>query len=210
MSTSKRKPAYLEVKCPECGRLFKSEEQMIEHLESKHEMSTKENPILGFEATYLGGHPANAGLAYGYLYIFSGQNNRIVFESENLTFEIPISRIKNVKAATEKEVSTMRVLLVGILALGWQKENKMYLIQFEDELGEMETVIFEHSGAMTEFGKELYNLRLKMKSSNFDEKNYSTITKEIVKEVIIKVRCPYCKFTYDEAFDKCPHCGAKT
>jgi hypothetical protein len=35
--------------------------------------------------------------------------------------------------------------------------------------------------------------------------------REIVKEktVIVKVRCPYCAFLYDEALDKCLHCGGK-
>jgi hypothetical protein len=35
--------------------------------------------------------------------------------------------------------------------------------------------------------------------------------KEIIKEktVIVKVRCPYCSNLYDEALDKCPHCGGK-
>jgi hypothetical protein len=33
--------------------------------------------------------------------------------------------------------------------------------------------------------------------------------REIIKEktVIVKVRCPYCRGLYDEALDKCPHCG---
>lgn len=33
--------------------------------------------------------------------------------------------------------------------------------------------------------------------------------KEIVKEVIVKVRCPYCQSLYDETLDKCPYCGGK-
>jgi Zn finger protein HypA/HybF involved in hydrogenase expression len=35
--------------------------------------------------------------------------------------------------------------------------------------------------------------------------------KEIVreKEVIVKIRCPYCHGLYDELLDECPHCGAK-
>jgi len=33
--------------------------------------------------------------------------------------------------------------------------------------------------------------------------------KEIVKEVIVKVRCPYCNNVYNEALDKCPYCGGK-
>jgi hypothetical protein len=35
--------------------------------------------------------------------------------------------------------------------------------------------------------------------------------KELIKEkeVIVKIRCPYCHNLYDETLDKCPHCGAK-
>jgi hypothetical protein len=35
------------------------------------------------------------------------------------------------------------------------------------------------------------------------------VIKEIIKEkeVIVKVRCPYCSNLYDETLDKCPHCG---
>jgi DNA-directed RNA polymerase subunit RPC12/RpoP len=37
------------------------------------------------------------------------------------------------------------------------------------------------------------------------------VVKEIIKEsqVIVKVRCPYCANLYDEALDRCPHCGGK-
>ena len=34
-------------------------------------------------------------------------------------------------------------------------------------------------------------------------------TKEVTQEVIVKVRCHYCKYSYDESLDKCPQCGAK-
>lgn len=30
-----------------------------------------------------------------------------------------------------------------------------------------------------------------------------------VKEVIVKVRCPYCQSLYNETLDECPRCGAK-
>jgi rubrerythrin len=34
--------------------------------------------------------------------------------------------------------------------------------------------------------------------------------REIIKEkeVIVKIRCPYCRTLYDETKDKCPTCGA--
>jgi hypothetical protein len=35
--------------------------------------------------------------------------------------------------------------------------------------------------------------------------------KEIIsqKEVIVKIRCNYCRNTFSETLDKCPHCGAR-
>jgi len=36
-------------------------------------------------------------------------------------------------------------------------------------------------------------------------KEEKEITK--MKEVIVKVRCPYCRHLYDETLDRCPHCG---
>lgn len=39
----------------------------------------------------------------------------------------------------------------------------------------------------------------------------ATIEKEIIKEkeVIIKIRCSYCRNIYDESLDKCPYCSGK-
>jgi len=37
------------------------------------------------------------------------------------------------------------------------------------------------------------------------------VEKDIIreKEVIVKIRCPYCKNLYNETLDKCPYCGAR-
>lgn len=37
MPKTKREPAYLEVNCPECGKQFKSEEEMLKHYYPVHE-----------------------------------------------------------------------------------------------------------------------------------------------------------------------------
>jgi hypothetical protein len=153
----------LEVYCPECGRLFKGEKKMLKHLDKQH-VSNKEHCtelIIEVDARYLGGHSAFTHQTDGYLYLYSDPQNKVVFESDEFTFEIPISKIKSAKVATEKEVDAMRFLLVGIFALGWQKENKMFLIQFEDELEKMQTVVFDHSDYMTDFANELFNLSSK-------------------------------------------------
>jgi len=43
------------------------------------------------------------------------------------------------------------------------------------------------------------------------DNSYPVREKEIIreKEVIVKIRCPYCRGTYDETLDECPLCGAK-
>jgi hypothetical protein len=46
-----------------------------------------------------------------------------------------------------------------------------------------------------------------MSSQLIEQKNeQQIITKE--KEVIVKVRCPYCKGLYNETLNTCPNCGA--
>jgi hypothetical protein len=44
-----------------------------------------------------------------------------------------------------------------------------------------------------------------------EQNNQSVLTKEIIKEkeVVTRVRCPYCHGAYNETLDTCPHCGAK-
>jgi ribosomal protein L32 len=49
----------------------------------------------------------------------------------------------------------------------------------------------------------LFRLSSKLIEQKEEEK---VITKE--KEVIVKIRCPYCHALYDETLDKCPNCGA--
>jgi hypothetical protein len=61
-----------------------------------------------------------------------------------------------------------------------------------------------------EFWREMVLNNLKQKEKLEKEGVEKTITREIVKEkeVIVKVRCPYCRKLYDETLNTCPHCGA--
>ena len=58
-----------------------------------------------------------------------------------------------------------------------------------------------------EFWKKmaLTNLRQRRKG---DERTKEVSREVIKKEVIVKIRCPYCGKLYDETIDICPHCGA--
>jgi hypothetical protein len=63
-----------------------------------------------------------------------------------------------------------------------------------------------------------YEIRKAAQASRINGMNVTskvaTVTKEreIIKErqVIVKIRCGYCRSTYDESLDKCPQCGAKS
>jgi rubrerythrin len=47
--------------------------------------------------------------------------------------------------------------------------------------------------------------------NNQEVEDFMDINQEkvIVKE-IVKIRCRYCGFTYDQGLDSCPNCGART
>ena len=170
--------------CPKCGRLFKSEEKMLEHLNKEH-VSDKihiKQLIIEIDARYLGGHPAFPCVTRGNLSLYSYPQNKIVFKSDMFTFEIPVGKIRSAVAPTEKD--------------------KIFIMEFEDESGAIQTVVFDNSDYMTEFANELLNLRVSMKASE------EAATMENMSDTVIKVRCPYCKFTHDKRLDKCPHCGA--
>jgi len=53
--------------------------------------------------------------------------------------------------------------------------------------------------------------RARQKKDNEDHLDLSDLSQEkiIVKE-IVKIRCRYCGFTYDQGLDSCPNCGART
>jgi hypothetical protein len=66
-------------------------------------------------------------------------------------------------------------------------------------------------------GKEMLGKRfdkkeiLALTQNAHRENNQENVSKEIIKEkeVITKIRCPYCQGSYNEILDNCPHCGAK-
>ena len=65
----------------------------------------------------------------------------------------------------------------------------------------------------THINKELSpNFWRKMASHKQKNKPRDTVVlkeREVVREVVVKVRCPYCGNLFDEIKDRCPHCGGK-
>jgi hypothetical protein len=74
---------------------------------------------------------------------------KVVFEPKEVYFkdkkmEIKLSKIKDVRFSTEKEISALRVWLLGAtLGALLKKKHNMLTIDFEDETGIMQHPIFE-------------------------------------------------------------------
>lgn len=56
---------------------------------------------------------------------------------------IPYDRINKVQVVTEKEVSALRVALLGIIGAFWKKKKKMLLISYTDETGVTHDMLFD-------------------------------------------------------------------
>jgi hypothetical protein len=53
--------------------------------------------------------------------------------------------------------------------------------------------------------RRITELKIRIGAKDLEESLVKEVIKE--KEVIVKVRCPYCANLYDASLDKCPHCG---
>jgi len=142
----------------------------------------------------------------GKLLLFS---DKVVFEpteeEEADKIEIPVPKIKDARLATEKDISALRVWLLGpTLGVLFKKEHKLLIIDCEDELGIIKHMAFEGSG-MEEAVEDLYDIRRKEKMGP---------TKTAEPEPVIRKelrhgnwQCPRC-FRINAARAKfCTRCG---
>jgi hypothetical protein len=99
-------------------------------------------------------------------------------------------------------------IYVGLMGLKWAELD----VEADDGIGKE---LLGRRLDKNEWRKMAHQTRrqaLKTSTSKDEEvRTQSTAAreKEIIreKEVIVKVRCPYCHKLYDETLDKCPHCG---
>jgi uncharacterized C2H2 Zn-finger protein len=189
----------LEVYCPDCGKLFKGQNKMLRHVETDH-VGKKEHAkevVLELDARYLGGHLSFAHQTNGLLSLYSHPLNKVVFESDDFMFEIPVYSIVETKIAEGKEIDGLRAIMLGLVSpvvgaasLMWRKTNKVFYIQFQDETTQEQTVIFDHSDSMDEFANQLKEII----STNGEVKGYDKLAQSPILKVsenpldIIKVR----------------------
>ena len=100
----------------------------------------------------------------GKLMLFS---DRVVFEpteeDEAEKIEIPVPKIRDARFATEKDISALRVFLLGpTLGVFLKKQHKLLIVDCEDELGIIKHLAFEGEW-MEEAVENLYDIRRKEK-----------------------------------------------
>ena len=93
--------------------------------------------------------------------------DKVVFETygeHEGKLEIPISKINDARFATEKDISALRVWLVGpVLGTFWKKKHNILLIDFEDEFGILQHLAFEGRNDLENAERELYEMRKALK-----------------------------------------------
>ena len=107
-----------------------------------------------YRVTYLGGNIKYPFEQEGTLTLTS---KIVLFESPDsdlIPMKIPIDKIEDAKIVTEKEISALRVFLIGpVLGTLFKKTNKAFEIDFRDSHGILQHPIFQFKD-LDDFGIE--------------------------------------------------------
>ena len=112
--------------------------------------SNDENP--SFEAKYVGGHKLHP----------KSRDVTVQIAPEKLTvseinLEVSYKSITNIENADEAKISAMRVVLLGVIGALWKKKHLYTVIQFKDELGNDQSMIFDFDKKIEEVQPLIYN-----------------------------------------------------
>lgn len=159
-----------------------------------------------YNGQYLGGHSMFPEKKNIYLSLLPQE--AVV---EPMGLHIPYSEIIEVKNTSEDHTDLMNVLAFGVWGgiLGPKKKEVHLCIVYNDGTQNQSPVF--NVVDLEDAQWELYGRFAKAHSEN---KPISSAQREFLheitreKEVIVKVRCPYCHQLYDETSNTCPHCGA--
>ncbi len=114
------------------------------------------NPF--FEAKYVGGHK---------LYPKSRNVEITLLQDKinvtQISIEIPYSAISNVENADDKKIELSRVILLGIAGALWKKKRTYTVIEYTDELGNQQTVVFDFDKRIEEAQQIIYKKTLEHK-----------------------------------------------
>jgi hypothetical protein len=167
-----------------------------------------ENSPIEFEVKHLGQYEAE-----GILLLYP---DRVVFspkEDYDVKIEIPVAKIVDARFATEKDISALRVWLVGpVLGTLWKKQHKMLTIDVEDEFGIIQHLVFEGEGVQ-EIVDELYEIRKKRRMRPLSPKAESEpslkITAKSEQTLLGNWKCAQCLRINSRKVRFCTRCGSE-
>jgi hypothetical protein len=179
---------------------------------SRYSEEMGEHDVSEYDVKYLGQYEAK-----GILLLYP---ERVVFSPEedyDEKIEIPVAKIVDARFATEKDISALRVWLVGpVLGILWKKHHKMLTIDADDEFGIIQHFVFEGEG-VEEIVEELYDIRKrsKMRPQMLETKTEQSLkitTKEEPTVTIIRNgnwQCPQCLRVNSRKAKFCTRCGVE-
>ena len=186
--------------------------KQIPDLEKRIESLPKEfsEPIEeAFQARYVGGHPLHPNSRSVKICL-----RTTVLEIPELQLVIPYVKISNIKPVSREDADAETLLLFGVVAVAWKKEKMLLHLSFSDQVGMSHSLIFDVEDVEKVVPAIYQRVVVAAKKQAETEKQLSMTEpvvreKEIIREVIYKVKCPYCGKLYNEVLDVCPHCGGK-
>jgi len=139
------------------------------------------------------------------------RKDKLVFEPDQYAekIEIPVNKIKDVRYATEKDISALRVWLVGpVLGTFWKEKHRILLIDFEDDQGIVQHLTFEGHEDIREAERELYDIRKAKKTegqSNPQLEDRLSLIKKLKQKRFWS--CPRCLRQNAMKAKICTRCG---
>jgi hypothetical protein len=136
---------------------------------------------------------------------------KVVFEPDEEyaeRVEISVNKIKDVRLATEKDISALRVWLVGpVFGALWKKEHRILVIDVEDEYGIVEHLTFEGDNYIGDAERELYDIRKagRLRGSNLQVPDDSQPPKK--EKQRLYWNCPKCLRRNAMKAGFCTRCG---
>ena len=94
--------------------------------------------VYGYKAKYLGGHAAFPKPMKVTLMLMPNY-----LEIPEMPLRIPYNRITNVQSMTKEQISVLRFLLVGLLALAWKKKKLFMVLSYRDEFNVEHNMVFD-------------------------------------------------------------------
>lgn len=151
------------------------------------------------------------------------EDNKLVIKNQSgaILYDLPVEKIEDVDIG-QMQRSSFGEMAAGFVLFGWlggalasSEDVPALKITYLSEGGltrKITLVTIRAGDLVRKIDSLRASLQLPRSTRQKQESDLKTIReREIIreKEVIVKIRCPYCAKLYEEGSNVCPHCGGK-